>query len=116
MKIPTFKKILFATDFSQFATDAFPFAVRFTQIYGAKLHLLHVISPKEEDNNKAMDKKVVQEITESVYKDFKELTKKSDLTTDQFIVRTLVAPSAEQGIVDYISKNSNTYSHYKMEY
>jgi nucleotide-binding universal stress UspA family protein len=104
--MPKFNKILFATDFSRFAEDAFPFAVRLTRMFGAKLHLLHVISSKEEDINKAMDKKVVEEITESVYKEFKSLTNNSDLKKDQFIARTLVSPSAAQGILDYISKNN----------
>lgn len=40
------KDILFATDFSQASEAALPFAVKLAQIYGAKIHVAHVILPE----------------------------------------------------------------------
>jgi nucleotide-binding universal stress UspA family protein len=100
-----FNKILFATDFSNFANHAFPFAVQISQMFGAKLYLLHVITSKENENTKEMDNEAAEEITVSIHKEFKDLIKKSNLTENQYTLRTLVAPSAEQGILEYIKDN-----------
>jgi nucleotide-binding universal stress UspA family protein len=40
-----FQKILFATDFSMFANNAFPFAVQLSQMFNSELFILHVIVP-----------------------------------------------------------------------
>lgn len=57
-----FKNILFATDFSRFANNAFPFAVKFAEMYDAKLFLLHIIVSKDDENNKGLDKETIKQI------------------------------------------------------
>ncbi|MEJ2337769.1 MAG: universal stress protein [Gemmatimonadales bacterium] len=42
-------KVLFATDFSDVAESAFPWAVRFASVHGAELHLLHAIALYDAD-------------------------------------------------------------------
>jgi nucleotide-binding universal stress UspA family protein len=100
-----FDRILFATDFSGFANNAFPFAVRFAQMYGAKLYLLHIIVSKDDENNKGLDKETIEQIKESVSQNFKELIKKSTTNKTQFIVKTLVATSSAEGILNFINEN-----------
>jgi nucleotide-binding universal stress UspA family protein len=39
------RRILFPTDFSEYAEDAWPYATRFAADFAAELHLLHVVSP-----------------------------------------------------------------------
>jgi nucleotide-binding universal stress UspA family protein len=39
------RRILFPTDFSEYAEDAWPYAVRFAKEFDAELHLLHVVAP-----------------------------------------------------------------------
>jgi universal stress protein A len=40
-----FRRILFPTDFSDYAEDAWSYATRFAKDFAAELHLLHVVSP-----------------------------------------------------------------------
>jgi nucleotide-binding universal stress UspA family protein len=39
------RRILFPTDFSEYAEDAWSYATKFAKDFGAELHLLHVVSP-----------------------------------------------------------------------
>ena len=39
------RRILFPSDFSDYAEDAWSYAVRFAKDFDAELHLLHVVSP-----------------------------------------------------------------------
>ena len=43
------KRVLFATDLSEGAQFALPWAVRFAKLHGATLHLLHAISLYDSD-------------------------------------------------------------------
>ncbi|RPJ74176.1 MAG: universal stress protein [Acidobacteria bacterium] len=38
------RRILFPTDFSEYADDAWPYATRFGRDFGAELHVLHVLT------------------------------------------------------------------------
>ena len=39
------RRILFPTDFSEYAEHAWPYALTFAQEFGAEVHLLHVVAP-----------------------------------------------------------------------
>ena len=75
--IPTFKKILYATDLTENAAYAFRYAVSLTQQHGAKIHILHVL---EEIKGNIMaayfDMEKLQEIREKGKEELKDRIRK----------------------------------------
>ena len=65
MKLPNvqIKNILYTTDLSENAFYAFAYAVSMAGLYGAKLHLLHVI-----DENPVLDERVIGYVSEAQWK------------------------------------------------
>ncbi len=65
MRLPNImiKNILYTTDLSENAFYAFAYAVSLAGLYGAKLHLLHVI-----DENPILDERVIGYISEDQWK------------------------------------------------
>lgn len=96
------KSILFPTDFSETAQNAFRYALKFADFYGASVKILHVIYPEAEPLDfpvvvaQANRKKI--EVTEEVIKSFVEAGISQVLTSYSFKNTPVIDSAIQVGL------------------
>jgi nucleotide-binding universal stress UspA family protein len=100
------KKVLFPTDFSRCADQAYPYALRMVRQHGAELHVFHCRVPFEGDGESALSSAgELQELVQRLTAGENDAADRSARQSVPTVFREERAISAAQSILEYAGEN-----------